>query len=347
VTLVAGLRTATARDDRRVPSRALRRLAVATVLVTYLLVVWGGVVRVSGSGLGCGTRDDWPLCQGRLLPHWDEYAVIEFTHRWLAAMATALVVALVAVAWMRYRHLRRITIAATAVAVLFVVQILLGAATVELKLPGSVVMVHLANALLLLGALVFIAVQTFAVSLRRVLHRDAEQPVQAHAARRMAFAAGATYLLVLSGALVVADGAGAACAGWPLCGNGFQLDSAHLAEVNLLHRIVAGVVALFVGYATAMVMRHHRGSGVILSTAVAINVLLLAQIAAGALVVELRLPATARGIHLALASGLFATTTLLALLVNRPLLDDADARRAPIAPRALRDQPAHAGTAAS
>jgi cytochrome c oxidase assembly protein subunit 15 len=347
VSSLSRLLSATARDEGRLPSPALRRLAVTTVVITYLLVVWGGVVRVSGSGLGCGSRDDWPLCQGRLLPTWNEYAVIEFTHRWLAAMATVLVVALVAVAWARYRHLRRITVAASAVAALFIVQILLGAATVELKLPGSVVMVHLANALLLLGALVFIAVQTYAVALRRTLHRVAEDLSSSRAARRMMYAAGATYALVLSGALVVADGAGAACDGWPLCGNGFGLDSGRLATINLVHRAAAGVVAVFVGYATAKVLRSHRGGTAVRATAAAVYLLLLAQVVAGALVVELRLPATARGIHLALASGLFATTTLLAMLVNRGLLEDEAARRATVVARTLREPAAHAGTATS
>lgn len=336
-------------DGRRVPSRALRRLAVTTVAVTYLLVVWGGVVRVSGSGLGCGTRDDWPLCQGRLLPTWDQSAVIEFTHRWLAAMATILVVLLVAVAWLRYRHMRRLTVTASVVAALFVVQVMLGAATVELKLSGAIVMVHLANALALLGALVYIAVQTFAIPLRSLLTAGASKSKSGRprAARRMIYAAAATYGLVLTGALVVADGAGAACAGWPLCGNGFQLDSSHLATVNLFHRGVAGAVALFVGYATAMVMRSHRGVGAVRIIGIGLNFLLLAQIAAGALVVELRLPATARGVHLALASALFATSTLLAVLVNPGLLHGAEQRRSPLAAMAVRDHPVGARTLVS
>jgi heme A synthase len=49
-----------------------RRLLNATILATFALIVIGGIVRVSDSGLGCGTAgsgtEGWPLCGGRILP---------------------------------------------------------------------------------------------------------------------------------------------------------------------------------------------------------------------------------------------------------------------------------------
>ena len=92
------------------PSRALRRLTAVTAVATYLLIVMGGVVRVTGSGLGCGDKDQWPLCRGHLLPPLEQTALIEFTHRWVAAVATTLVCVLFAVVWLRYRHVRRLRI---------------------------------------------------------------------------------------------------------------------------------------------------------------------------------------------------------------------------------------------
>ena len=73
------------------PSPGFRRLAVATAVATYLLIVWGGIVRVTGSGNGCGTQDQWPLCHGSLLPAWQINTLIEFTHRWIASVCTLLV----------------------------------------------------------------------------------------------------------------------------------------------------------------------------------------------------------------------------------------------------------------
>jgi heme A synthase len=299
----------------RAAGRGLRVLAVCAAVSTYLLIVAGGVVRVSGSGLGCGVKgQDWPLCHGRLVPPADLNTVIEFSHRMLATISTCLVVALAVVAWSRYRQLRRVTLPVTAVVVLLVIQILLGAVTVELRLPGDVVLVHLANALLLLGVLLYAAVQTFAAPTATAT--APVDPARARAVRRLTWAAVATYLLVLSGALVVANGAGWACAGWPLCGNGFQLESGTYAHYNLFHRGVAGVVGVLLLLAVVGVVRTHRGVRPVRVASLCVTLLLVAQVVAGAVLVELRLRSATRGIHLALASALWAATAVLAILVR-------------------------------
>ena len=291
------------------PSRAFRRLTVLTALATYLLIVAGGVVRVTGSGLGCGDKDQWPLCHGSLLPPLEQTALIEFSHRWIASISTTLVVVLAAWVWVRYRHVRRLVIGASVVLLLFLVQIALGAVTVYYNLPSGVIMLHLANALLLLGALVWIAVDTNTVASPR------PRPA-ATLLRLSAVAAGATYVLALSGALVVDQGAGYACAGWPLCGNGFELSTGQLATVNLVHRAVAGVVVLLLGYTMMKLRRSRPEDRALRRGAVAVTLLIVAQVVAGALVVDLRLPAAVRAVHLALASGLWACVVLTVIIAR-------------------------------
>ena len=59
-----------------------RRLASATIVATFVLVLIGGIVRVSDSGLGCGPAGSgthgWPLCEGGVLPPASSESVIEF-----------------------------------------------------------------------------------------------------------------------------------------------------------------------------------------------------------------------------------------------------------------------------
>lgn len=149
--------------------RRFRRLADLTALATFALIVLGGVVRVSDSGLGCdpggGGTDGWPLCNGSAIPFFgDSTVIIEFSHRALAAIVTGLIVVL---AWTAYRHLRELRWplrASIAAAVLVLVQAGLGGLTVEKSLAEELVAAHLGLAMLLLGLVLWIDVRARAES---------------------------------------------------------------------------------------------------------------------------------------------------------------------------------------
>jgi cytochrome c oxidase assembly protein subunit 15 len=75
------------------------RLFAWSVLAYNLVVIlWGALVRATGSGAGCGGH--WPLCNGDVLPEISQSAtVIEFTHRVMSGVALMAVVALFGWAW--------------------------------------------------------------------------------------------------------------------------------------------------------------------------------------------------------------------------------------------------------
>jgi cytochrome c oxidase assembly protein subunit 15 len=155
--------TAAALTTRRTP-RALVRYAWGVVAYNVLVILWGAVVRATGSGAGCGDR--WPLCNGDFFPHHPRLAtVIEFAHRSMTGVCTFLVVGLVA--WTFYATKRgdRARRAVIASVVLLVTEALLGAVLVlggyvqNNVSTARVVMqsVHFTNTLLLLGSLALTA----------------------------------------------------------------------------------------------------------------------------------------------------------------------------------------------
>src|SRR5215211_2992333 len=87
-----------------------RRLALATVVATFLLVILGGLVRVSDSGLGCGPGGSgfhgWPLCDGSVVPNVDLNTVVEYSHRTVASAVGLMALGLFLWAWRRYPQLR-------------------------------------------------------------------------------------------------------------------------------------------------------------------------------------------------------------------------------------------------
>ncbi|MBI4517062.1 MAG: COX15/CtaA family protein [Deltaproteobacteria bacterium] len=129
-----------------------------------LVILWGAVVRATGSGAGCGSH--WPLCNGAVLPRGPEAAtIIEFAHRVSSGLAALLVLALIAGAWRAFPRGHRVRSAAVWSGLFMLSEALIGAALVLLELVaqntssarGLWVAGHLVNTLLLLAALALTA----------------------------------------------------------------------------------------------------------------------------------------------------------------------------------------------
>src|SRR6266853_2481043 len=163
-----------------------RRVFLLAAIFAYLQIALGGVVRVSGSGLGC---PDWPLCNGRPYPPADPHAIIEYSHRAVGALTGILIIATVVLAWVVFRA-RRPMVAwlATASLIGVVGEGILGGVVVANELSSWLVVVHLGLAMIILGFLVATA----------VMATPRAPGVYDPGFRRLAaIAAGATYLLLL------------------------------------------------------------------------------------------------------------------------------------------------------
>ena len=290
-----------------------RRLAVMTAVFAYLQIALGGVVRVSGSGLGC---PDWPLCHGRPYPPADVHAIIEYSHRAVGAVTGVLIIATVVLAWLVWRT-RRPIVAWLATASLIGVagEGLLGAGVVANELASWLVLIHLGLAMVILGFLVATAVMSLPPS----------AGIRDQGFRRLAaISAGATFLMLLTGSTVVASGADATCRSWPLCGGGFALDFGGASAWTMLHRgsvLVIGALLIFV-LVRAIRMPDLRTVSIATLAVLALQV----AVGAGAAVTD---GAFFNGLHVGLATLVWAGVLTTALLtVPRA---DRDARRSHVA----------------
>jgi cytochrome c oxidase assembly protein subunit 15 len=155
--------TIAAATTKRIP-KALARYAWVVVAYNVLVILWGAIVRATGSGAGCG--DNWPLCNGDFFPHHPRIAtVIEFAHRSMTGISAFLVVGLVVWTFYAVPRGHRARRAAIASAILLVTEALLGAVLVLGGYVGGnisttrVLMqsIHFTNTLLFLGSLALTA----------------------------------------------------------------------------------------------------------------------------------------------------------------------------------------------
>src|SRR2546423_328347 len=196
--------------------RSIRTIGYVALALGFAQVVFGAIVRISGSGMGCG--DHWPDCYGTLTPtHDTPTLLVEISHRYGAAALSIAIVALVATAWSKRREpgiggaggvLRPSLLAI----LLVIVAALFGAATVKLALNPWVVVTHLAIAMSLLAVLVVVLVRAGGLG-------GASVPARYQRTLRSGRAAvGLTFLALVLGALTAnIDGAAVAWQGFPWC----------------------------------------------------------------------------------------------------------------------------------
>lgn len=234
------------------------RYAWSVVCANLFVILWGALVRATGSGAGCGRH--WPLCDGVMLPEAPATpTIIEFTHRATSGLALLLVIGLF---WWSRRAFPAGHRARTAAAwslVFLSVEALIGAGLVLFGLVGDndslaragYLAIHLVNTFLLLGALALTA------------HWSAGPPVSSTSAGR-----GTRWLLGLGLASILIVGMTGAIAAlgdtlFPseTVAEGFRADTdpaAHfLVRLRVLHPVLAILAGIYLSTMVWAVGKRH------------------------------------------------------------------------------------------
>lgn len=218
----------------------VRRAAWMALGTSIVHVVFGAVVRISGSGMGCG--DHWPKCYGYWFPPFSRMdLVIEVLHRYLALGLFAAIAALLFAAW-RARPAPGVAgrggvLRAAGLATgLWFAPALFGAVTVYTGNPAWATVVHKLLAASLIGVLV-------AAVVRAGMGALPDEASRSRAAGGAIAAAALALLTVLLGGLTAKlPDAAIACRGFPLCGEGSLGGGAQ--HVQLTHRVLAYLLVL-------------------------------------------------------------------------------------------------------
>ncbi len=290
-----------------------QKLTLATASVTVVLFAVGGLVRGSGSGLGCST---WPLCTpGHLFPSGAIHSLIEFSHRFLAFLTTVFVAASAFFAWRHHRDEAAILRPALIGLPLVLAQAVVGGLVVGHELDPWWVTGHFVVALVFVADVIYLAIRSFVTEPAT----PAERPAAGGGFARLAMTiAAATGVLLLAGTWVRVKDAtsGLAFTDWPLANGKLVPALGGVATPTFVHRVLSALVSVLVVYAVvrARTMAPRQRRLVRLTTLTL--ALFVGQILVGAAQVWTRLKPWAVVIHVGMSVLIWACVVTLAVLAR-------------------------------
>lgn len=284
----------------------------AWFVVAYNIVVilWGALVRATGSGAGCGSH--WPLCNGEVIPVDPSIErIIEFTHRGMSGVALLLVLGMVIWAFRAFPP-GRIRTASIASGIFILLEAGIGAAIVLMRLTGVdqsterviSIALHLVNTFLLLTALTLTA-----------WWASGGHGIDLRANRLHTYAVG----LALLGLIITAAAGALTALGDTLfpaasLAEGLQQDinpTAHfLVQLRVVHPSIAVIVTMYLLYLTVM-LNGRRGSQT-RTFAMILRFLVVGQVVAGGINIALLAPTWMQLVHLLIADVLWIVLVLYA-----------------------------------
>jgi heme a synthase len=267
-----------------------RRIAVASAISLYVIVITGSLVRLTGSGLGC---EGWPGCEeGAFFPEEDYHAFIEFGNRVFGIFPITLSIL---TAWFA-RGRGWVFATALAVAVLTVAEAPLGLATIRYDLPPWLVIVHFLLALLALGGAIVVALA--ASGIRAV-------PLSKELRWAGVGLVAACLALVVTGTFSTAAG--------PHSGDADVVERLwHLDDAVYLHVRVTAVFGAFFLFVLGLLAARRQLAPREFKLALVLLGVLLVQMAVGELQWRLELPWGIVAVHVALAAAVWGLTVVLA-----------------------------------
>ncbi len=284
--------------------------------MTFLLVIAGGLVTSTGSGLAV---PDWPLSFGQVFPRMEGGVLFEHGHRLLATTIGILTVIL-AIWTARVEPRRHVRILGWAMLGAVVLQGVLGGVTVLLRLPDAVSVAHAGLAQLFFASTVVMATMTGrgAWDVGRGNTPGLPTPQAPRTTSVALWTAIAVYCQILLGAIVRHTGAGLVIPGFPTANGRLIPEFTSILVVwQFAHRVMALLVALMVAWLAISIFRHEGRRPDLVRPAAVLVALTGWQIFLGALTIWTWRAVTPTTAHVATGALVFATSVVLAVRAQR------------------------------
>ena len=285
-------------------------LLLATSVMVFLLIVMGGIVRVTGSGLGC---PDWPKCFGQWVPPMRLDAIIEYLHRLIATLTSPLILASAVIGWRRFRQYKIIYQPLIWSVVLLGFQGLLGGIVVILETPPNLVAVHLGNALIIF-ALILVPT-AFAYSLKQDPTIDKNLALKTKFSKLSIWVTATIFIVLITGAIVAGGNATESCPGWPLC-NGVLFPNHLPGWIHMTHRFFVAAASILVIYLGYTVKNNPSNSKQINEVTWWTVALFFSQALIGAIKVTTNFPMLMLGLHVVNAAAVWSAVVILVTLTG-------------------------------
>lgn len=284
-------------------------LTVVTTILTFVLLVVGGIVNPSGASLAC---PDWPTCYGSFFPQMVGGVGIEHSHRLIASLVGFLVCILTISIWRGRPEDKQLHWFGLVALLIVILQGLLGGITVLFKLPMAVSAAHLGLSMIFFCYMIFLCFRVLQ-GRSHIEEIPAFAGMRANGQKWGLVAGGFVYFQILLGAIVRHTGAGRVCGNdFLLCMGLFWPDGWAL-QLHMFHRLFAFVTLAVIIVAHIKVLRvaKQHGQKVVSRLAKLLPTLTLLQIVVGMGMVKRWIAVPEATTHLALAALLLGTVVLI------------------------------------
>ncbi|WP_051359423.1 COX15/CtaA family protein [Paucisalibacillus globulus] len=266
------------------------KLAAVTIVLTYFLIVFGGYVASSESGMGCGP--EWPLCNGEVIPELQGETLIEFGHRVIGAVLFVLSIVLF-VKVKKEKGSKQEKLVANWMIGLLTLQLIAGAIVVFYHLPSIVITIHL------LIAMIFMSILTW---FWRLTYTRIQLKNHSRIKKHLSFLATLLFITMALGAYIKHQHYGMAC-GYLEC-NDRVLPTTWPEFLQSSHRLFAFLSTIYILFLSVKVF--SIGNNRLNIRMILALIIILVQLIIGVMTIVSTIAISFAVLHLAAATLLFA-----------------------------------------